>query len=95
MAFALVAFLYGFMTQGMTQGTPMLLMFCVEMTRMENIKHGWRAEVHVYPTLDLKEHVLSEDCWCTPTQDDENPNIIIHNAADGREKFETKERLPS
>ena len=40
----------------------------------------------VMPTNDLKEHIDSKDCWCNPVQDEKSPNLLIHHAADGREK---------
>jgi hypothetical protein len=52
-------------------------------------------DVHVIPLGDMHEHALTVDCWCCPTRDDENDAIIIHYAADEREKFESGERLPS
>lgn len=54
----------------------------------------WKAEVHVYPINDLREHKLEEPCWCEPTYDPDG-EIVIHHAADEREKFETGERKPS
>ena len=55
---------------------------------------GWKAEVHVYPVKDLREHKLEEPCWCEPTFDAEK-EVVIHHAADQREKYETGERKPS
>lgn len=53
---------------------------------------GW----HVVPLNDLREHDLNGSCWCRPTLDDSQSDPIwIHNSMDGREKFETGERLPS
>ena len=41
---------------------------------------------HVTPCNDLKEHRESRTCWCKPCVEYENGNeIIVHNAADGRE----------
>jgi len=47
---------------------------------------------HVVPINDLKEHEQSEDCWCEPVVDG---GVVIHNAIDEREKYETGERLLS
>lgn len=58
---------------------------------MEIVEHGWKALVHVYPVNDTRAHT-TENCWCDPSDDGE---IIIHNSADEREKFETRERKPS
>lgn len=44
---------------------------------------------HILPTGDVREHQQSSTCWCAPTCD---PELIIHNAADGREFFEEDER---
>ena len=49
---------------------------------------------HVYPLGDLREHVKSVECWCIPTNSNEE-NIFEHNSLDGRESFETGERKPS
>ena len=50
---------------------------------------------HVIPLDDLREHDLSDDCWCHPTEDDDAVGLFVHNSMDGREAFETGERLPS
>jgi len=53
---------------------------------------GW----HVVPLNDLREHETNGSCWCKPTLDGEGSEPIwIHNSLDGREAFETGERLPS
>ena len=50
---------------------------------------------HVYPVNDLREHELTskdgERCWCNPEYDEED-DIFIHNALDGREAYESGER---
>lgn len=48
----------------------------------------------VIPADDLRPHQL-RDCWCKPTPDDEEPTVIVHHAMDGREAFESGERLSS
>ena len=55
---------------------------------------GHHGAKQVYPLRDLKEHLLERPCWCNPSYDEED-DILIHNAADEREKFETGERKPS
>jgi hypothetical protein len=51
---------------------------------------------HVYPLDDLREHVTDgPGCWCNPTPDEEEPQLLVHHAMDGREAFEVGERLPS
>jgi len=52
-------------------------------------------DCHVIPVDDTKPHETTENCWCAPVRDDEPPYALIHNSADGREKFETGERKPS
>lgn len=37
---------------------------------------------------DIRLHQLSKDCWCRPTQDDDYPEVWVHNSADGREPYE-------
>lgn len=56
---------------------------------------GGVAYYHVTPLNDLREHEWDFCCWCTPQCDADEPSVIVHNAADGREKFETGERKPS
>jgi len=43
---------------------------------------------HVIPIGDLREHDASESCWCKPQSDEEEPNVIVHNALDERELHE-------
>jgi len=45
---------------------------------------------HVIPIDDLYEHEVSAQCWCLPTTESET--VIVHNAADEREKYELGER---
>ncbi len=46
---------------------------------------------HVIPINDLREHVVSVDCWCHPLLDDD---VVIHNSLDQRESYE-EGRKPS
>jgi hypothetical protein len=51
---------------------------------------------HVIPNADLHPHDLSSGCWCKPEEDLANPidgRRWIHNAADGREDYESGDRL--
>lgn len=44
------------------------------------------ASIHVYPHDDSAPHVLSgQECWCNPYRDEEEPSVVIHVSADGRE----------
>lgn len=48
--------------------------------------------VHVYPVDDLYEHAVETRlCWCQPRYDEED-NIVLHNAFDEREAYETGTR---
>lgn len=49
------------------------------------------GKVHVIPAKDLKDHIASSGCQCTPAQDDQVPDLWIHNAYDGREFGESIE----
>lgn len=54
-----------------------------------------RVFIHVYPEGDFREHDTDHpegECWCRPEHDD---GMVIHNAMDGREKFEEGTRLVS
>lgn len=50
--------------------------------------HGKLDFVHVLPCGDLRPHQLDPICWCRPVADDEDPTMLIHNSADGRESYE-------
>lgn len=43
---------------------------------------------HVIPIDDWREHADNPDCWCRPTQDDEEPLLYIHHSLDRREEYE-------
>lgn len=47
--------------------------------------------LHVLPINDIRLHEESgETCHCNPrVQKDENGTLVIHNAFDGREMFES------
>lgn len=56
---------------------------------------GWKVvwladplRAHVIPCDDLREHTLSEDCWCNPSPGDRYSEVLTHNSADKREEFE-------
>lgn len=46
------------------------------------------GDIHVMPVDDLRDHEETEHCWCGPRRDDEEPQVVIHNAFDGREDYE-------
>lgn len=50
-------------------------------------------EVHVIPDDDDKSHECSEECPCSPDEDE--PGFFIHNSFDQREDFENGRREPS
>ena len=55
----------------------------------------WQAQNNppeVTPINDLREHIPGVDCWCQPFMDED---VIVHNALDGRERFERGERANS
>jgi len=48
-----------------------------------------RADVHVTPIRDLREHTETRECWCVPVLHDEGEGyVVVHNSADGRELIE-------
>jgi len=53
-----------------------------------------QPEFHVVPLGDDREHVLTIECWCLPDIDPQHPQVLIHNAADGREAYENGTRKP-
>ncbi len=47
---------------------------------ISNSEDDWGyALYHVFPTHDVREHELSENCWCTPKPDPEDSRIFLHN----------------
>ena len=50
--------------------------------------------IHVMPQNDLREHTCSVDCWCHPTPDADNDQVMVHHSLDQRESYE-QGRLPS
>lgn len=56
------------------------------------------AATHWMPLPVPNEH--GQDCWCKPALDSVEKNgllcgwLVIHNAADGREQYETGQRNP-
>lgn len=59
------------------------------------LKASESGSVHVLPVNDLREHDESSGCWCHPTEDELVAGLFIHHSMDGREQFETGERLVS
>lgn len=53
------------------------------------------TDIHLTPVDDLRPHDFTSMCWCRPVEDVEEPDLWHHNALDGREAYETGERLPS
>ena len=52
------------------------------------------SDIHVLPINDLREHEETDQCWCRPARDEEEPSVVIHNSMDRREEYE-RGRLPS
>lgn len=46
---------------------------------------GNTKPLHVVPINDLRDHEDSEGCWCKPWRLDDEPDVVVHNAMDGRE----------
>lgn len=43
---------------------------------------------HIIPINDLREHEATPECWCCPTEDEED-GLVVHHAMDNREEYET------
>jgi hypothetical protein len=60
---------------------------------------GWKGEpwlierrgrdVHVVPLADLRDHEFSDQCWCGPWRHESF--VVVHDAADQRQKYERGE----
>jgi hypothetical protein len=49
--------------------------------------------IHIIPLDDMQAHFEHFGCWCVPNITDDG--VVVHIAADGREQFETGERMAS
>lgn len=47
--------------------------------------------VHVVPLDDLRHHEPTMGCWCCPVEDEGSDGVFVHNALDGRERYESGE----
>ena len=54
-----------------------------------------QLDEHVIPVNDLKDHEMTQKCWCKPTEDYVCPGLFIHHAMDLREQFENGDRVAS
>lgn len=54
----------------------------------------YEDEQHVVPRDDDQPHSFC-GCACRPEASEDVPTVIVHNSFDGREAFESGERLPS
>jgi hypothetical protein len=45
------------------------------------------SSMHVVPINDLAAHQLTGECRCRPDEDAETPDMWIHKAWDGRERY--------
>jgi hypothetical protein len=50
---------------------------------------------HIIPDDDFRPHDVELDCWCHPQEDFDVSGVFIHQSMDGREAFESGERLTS
>lgn len=51
--------------------------------------------INILPINDLRPHTECENCWCEPRIEQHgDSHMVIHNALDEREKYETGERKP-
>lgn len=52
------------------------------------------GDLHVVPLDDLRDHDLSETCWCHPVEIFEGyVPIWVHNSMDGREHTKEQGKL--
>lgn len=78
---------------------------CPLMQETEGAEFGWEhvpvdyegklAYLHVVPRHDIRLHQLDPTCWCDPFGDPDHLEVVIHNSADGRERYETGGSKPS
>lgn len=59
---------------------------------------GWAVNtppgmnVQLVPTWDWRPHYASQECPCRPVLDEDG--LLVHNAFDGRERYEQGDALP-
>lgn len=46
---------------------------------------------HIIPLWDFREHEASCGCWCHPQPAEGYPEVMVHRALDGRERYESGE----
>jgi hypothetical protein len=67
----------------------MTLMVSTMTNQADGTVTSW--PVHVIPIYDIKEHICTEDCWCSPTfliiPRYGTEAVFMHHSADGREDF--------
>ncbi len=54
----------------------------------EDIDSQSIGEIHVMPIDDMVEHIESPSCPCGPSEDTQEPRVMIHHSADRREDVE-------
>jgi hypothetical protein len=42
---------------------------------------------HIIPLGDWRDHEASCACWCRPKPHDDDPEVMLHNAMDQRDKL--------
>lgn len=50
-----------------------------------------RPACHIIPLNDWREHEASTACWCHPQQDEEVPDVWVHQPMDQRDRLERGE----
>lgn len=49
--------------------------------------------VHSVPINDVREHRMTPDCWCRPTQDEDYERLWHHHALDQRDTYERGRKM--
>ena len=57
------------------------------------MRMGLHGATNILPANDDRPHDYGLGCWCRPVEQDDG--IVSHNSMDGREAFESGERLLS
>lgn len=67
----------------------------IQVSLYDEVIDDLKLCAHIIPAGDLTTHIVDEDgtCWCEPNLDIEDLDYY-HNAADGREDYETARRKP-
>jgi hypothetical protein len=58
------------------------------MAMWQVVKSSMTGDMHVIPKDDKRPHLPMAHCWCNPELIEDDEEIWVHNAFDGRNDYE-------